>query len=376
MPSRIAGSPRLVRLLLVLLALIAVGCTGSDDPGPASPAPPAVASLEPTTEPTAQPGDPEPTVNAAPQTIDSQGFELVVALEAGTPVEDELGNLVTVHGLTIWPDSFADIGPFERDDVELFGGLEREWQDPGGLVALDIAVCAAGQEQQASAPLVDFFAATRTDAPVVDDDSTGAAAGRHPIISPGFTFPPPGDCARGWLPVGWSGEAEPTVARYLLTSAESGGAPRFLYQWDVTPSEPAASEQLFQVGEQVTFNDGPLADTTVSVAGWAELVGVESPVPGTRLVAVSLEICSAGPAPIAFGLAIDGWNLAEPVEGAAIPSPIDADGSTDGECRTGWLGFAVPLGGRPTGFFVTDQRDPLVGFAAWSLAGAALPVPQ
>lgn len=306
------------------------------------------------TTPTAAP-TPEPT----PSIADAELAD-VIELSAGERVIDASGNAVAVHSVTRLP-------------LELVGSQVPVFDDrgdilTGDLAALDISWC-SGTDPGAGTvefDLVDDLEQALTNAPGLD-------AAFAPV-APGFALPDAGDCIRGWLAVSASSPAS-NVARYLRSATDQDGSTeRVLFQWTVDVTEPDTDDALV-IGQTVTFNNGPLIGTSVELLGWSELLDAESPVAGARLVAVRLQVCTETEDWPEFGLSVEGWNLIAPVD------PRDRLGADPlaaltGVCTEGWLEFAAPLGTAPSGFFISDGRDPIDGFALFSLAGAAVAPPD
>lgn len=326
---------------------------------------------------------PQPTLS------DDDLFE-VIDLEAGEQIEDAQGNLIAIYGYQPWPETFAALTPEHKIAFPFFGDVEALADPDSALVAIDVAMCAAGLDSE-GVGTVEFFLHKNADEPLSADAvlNRGVLA-RHPVLSPSFDLPASAKCSRGWLPVLWAGGEEPGVARYVLSNRRTGQVEveRHLYQWtieqvDAPDLDAAVATDFFRPGQTITFNDGLLDQTTVVVDGWSELIGSDSPIAGTRLIAVSLTVCLATPRWPEFGIALDGWNITAPLDptdqlGAEL-SEVDPDalaGGVEPACYDGWLEFAAPLGAVPTGFFASDGRSVDVGYAEWSLEGAALPVPQ
>lgn len=365
--------------LLLMVALGAISCSNAAQP----------AAAKPTVAPTSVPGDdaststsgadaPTPTADASPDPdagLVNEDLAGIFELEAGEQVEDEQGNLVAIYGVSTWPAAYAALDPFEDDNIELFGGLEQEWDQPGALVALDVGICSPGVTEEPAGGSAEFYVSASANTALPTDRSTsGSSNSRIPVVEPALRFPDIAECSRGWLPVAWEGGADPAVARYLLSVRSPGasGTERYLYQWQITPGSLPDRDEGFGTDELVTFNDGDLAGTTVTFRGWAEFVGSESPIEGTRIVGISLDVCPVGDAWPEFGLAVDGWNLASQLSPA---NRLGAEAGDSADCYDGWLEFVVPLGGVPTGLFATDGVDPVAGFAGWSLTDAALATP-
>lgn len=320
-------------------------------------------------------GDSAPEPTAAPQLADF--VDGVETLEAGEQVQDAQGNLVSVYGVRAWPDSFEQLSD-EAQAAFSFPSDVAALRDPATrLVGLDVGMCAAGVASQGFATAEFYVHDDATELLSTDPVLDREVFAETPVASPGFSVPAPGTCRRGWLPVLRSDDGLPAVARYVLVSRQSATAEpeQWVYQWQIDSTDTIEADDFFGVGQTVTFNDGRLDGTTVKVDGWAELVDVASPVDGTRRVAVSLNYCPRSTTLPTFGLAVDEWNLVEPDVGdPLLGAALETDPT--GRCYTGWLQFAVPFGGVPTGFFVSDGSDPINGFAQWSLEGAALAAPQ
>lgn len=328
---------------------------------------------------------------AQPERVLVPGEESVVEivdLVAGQQYTDAQGNLVVIYGIASWPETFTDLPAASRPGFAFSSPFDVLGDSQLDLVALDIGMCAAGIGLSDTAPAgfgtVEFFVHDSPTAPLSNDpivDRSMVIA--HPVAGSGFEFPAQSSCARGWLPVVRASDRSPTVARYVLTNRTSSTAPieRHVYQWEVDAvgrdltDSTAASEVVFAAGQTVTFNEGPLAETTVVVDGWAELVGQQAALGGTRLVAVSLSFCPSGDRLPEFGLAVDGWNLIAPERGSDLLGAQTAGEPTQ-SCFDGWLRFAVPFGAVPTGFFASDGLNADTGYAFWTLDGAALPAPE
>lgn len=381
-PLKLGFARRIGVLMIVALAL--AGCSDAAEDAeqePTASSDTTQATVEPSTPPVESDSSPTPEPaqpsSDTESTLTEEQLAGMFELEVGEQIEDEQGNLVAIYGVLPWPQAYETLEPFDRADIELFGGIESEWVDAGALAALDIGICAPGVTPQGEGGSAEFFVSAHADAPLpVDRSGSGASNSRHPVVEPGLVFPEAAECSRGWLPVAWEGGESPVIARYLLSVRAPGGSDldRYLYQWQVTPSV-ASDVGTFGPGEVVSFHEGDLAGTTITMDGWAEFVGSESSVPGTRIVGVSLEVCPASTRWPQFGVAVDGWNLtAQLVPGDQLGA--EAEDVATQTCHDGWLEFAVPLGGVPTGFFAADGADPVAGFASWSFAGAALPPPQ
>lgn len=326
---------------------------------------------------------------AAPQrSLQDEELATVTDLAPGEQVLDVRGNLVTVHGIAEWPSGFADLPTTARSSFPFFADVTGASDPTVRLVAIDVAMCAAGIDTD-DAGAGEFFVAATADDPLSGDPVLDRPlATTHPVRTPSFGFPSPATCSRGWLPMYWAGDRPPDVARYVVESApEPGAEPEtHLHQWAVaevptstspdTAAEPDGEiDRAFRAGETVRFTEGPLDGTTVRVQGWAESIGEPSAIDGTRMVAVSFEVCPASSVHPSFGVGVDGWNVVAPVDPDAF---FDADVGVDpeaGGCVDGWMSFAVPLGTVPTSFFASDGLDPVTGFAEWSLTGAALAAP-
>lgn len=301
---------------------------------------------------------PPPTVTSVPiPTLADDDTDSITTVEAGSLVTDAAGNQVAVHAVRALP---AELLVRPEDQVRI-----------GQAAAIDISMCRAATFATADAVSVEFAVVDADDTPL---SIVGSLPGTVPLIAPAFALPEPGACARGWLAVRVD-TSDAAVGRYVMGTDGEAGIERHVYQWTdlLADADLDAGEQLFVRGETVTFNDGPLIGTTVELQGWAELIGAESPA-GTRQVGVRVEVCAATEDWPEFGLAVNGWNL------VAVADPADRLGADPlapltGNCFEDWVEFAVPLGQRPTGFSVSDGIDPVDGFAAWSLVGAAIDAP-
>jgi len=366
---------------LLLGALLLVGCSSGESTDSASTAVPQTPSAVAQSSATAtavEGSQPTPTTVREP-VLQDQDVASVVDLSSGEQTADVQGNLIAVYGSYAWSDAFDELSADAQTSFPFFGDVD-ELADPSrDLVVLDVGMCSAGIDAAGFGTAEFFVHRSNTDVLSTDLVNDRGVLARHPVLQPGFRFPGAAQCTRGWLPVLWTGGEPPAIARYVLTTRESADAAieQHVYQWDLEPiqaSPPQPEDEPFLAGQTVTFNAGPLRETTVTVNGWAELVGVDSPVDGTRLVAVSLAYCPSSLDTPDFGLSVDGWNIVGPV---GEPGSLGADSAADPtqQCFDGWLEFVVPFGGVPTGFFASDGVDSSTGYAEWSLVGAALPAP-
>jgi hypothetical protein len=312
-------------------------------------------------------------------TIRDEALAALVDLDAGEQVQDGVGDLIAVYAVAPWPDGFTALSSDARAQFPFVDVIDPALVVDHDLYAVDIGMCAAGVNA-GDGGTVDVYIHGDPDDPLATADSVNRAAfGTEPVPLPGFTFPSAGECARGWLPVYWDQPQAPGTVRYVLTAPGADGElERSVYQWSVAPTAgdgPAAGMEPFGIGQTVTFNVGPLQDSTVVVDGWSELVDTQSPIDGTRVVGVSLTVCPAGSEWPVFGLALDGWNLAMPLDPGNRLGAESVD-SIAGNCFDGWLDFAAPFGTTPTGFTASDGVDFVDGFAEWSLDGAALATPR
>ncbi len=291
-------------------------------------------------------------------TLADDAVDSVTTVAAGSSVTDAAGNQVAVHAVRLLPQELL-VRP--EDQVRI-----------GQVAAIDISMCRAGAFATGDAVSVEFAVVDREDRPLTALDPL---AGALPLIAPGFAVPEAGTCARGWLGVRIEA-ATGQVGRYVLAVAGDDGVERHVYQWSGIPADgdidPAG--QLFERGETVTFNDGPLVGTTIRFQGWAELLDAQSPA-GTRQVGVLTEVCAATEDWPEFGLGVEGWNLV-PVGDPADRLGADPLAPLSGSCFEGWLEFAVPFGQQPTGFTASDGIDRVDGVAAWTLDGAAIEGPS
>jgi len=310
----------------------------------------------------------------------------VIDLDAGAQVQDLQGNLIAVHGFVQWPTAFADLSDETQTSYPFFGDADAAADPTTELGVLDVSMCSAGIDAAGFGTAEFFVHADKTDVLSQDRVRDRGLLTRHPVVAPGFFFPSSATCTRGWLPVIWSGDQAPSTARYVLTTRKSAAddAERHVYQWDISDAERNSVDEprgggssaaeldaddatVFRAGQTVTFVAGSLADTTVQVSGWSELVGTESELEGTRVVGIALTVCASAAKIPEFGLSVDGWNIAR----TETEIVVGDDG-----CFDDWVWFVVPFGGVPTGFFASDGANPMTGYAAWSLDGAALPAPQ
>lgn len=329
----------------------------------------------------------EPTPTAVPEpTLADQGVASIVDLQAGQQVEDAQGNLIAIYRIAEWPEPFAALSDQAQADFPFFGDVQAV-VDPGSkLLVLDVGMCAAGVDFNGFGTAEFFVHESLTEGLSTDPVLNRGVQARHPVVRPGFGFPSPAECRRGYLPVLWSGDQAPHVARYVLATRATAGADieRHVYQWELdvatiddaqSDADPVESQdESFGIGQTVTFNNGRLTDSTVVVDGWAELIGAASSIEGTRLVAVSLDFCPAASSLPEFGLGVDNWNIVAPMDQDVLGAAAALDPAEN--CFDGWLEFAIPFGSVPTAFFASDGANANTGYAEWSLVDAALSAPQ
>lgn len=329
------------------------------------------------------PRDPEPVAEATPTpSLADNDVATITVSEPGSQVQDAQGNLVAVYGMMPWPDALEGMANDARAQVAFFGRMAVLNDPATSIVAIDVGLCEAGIDADAVGT-AEFFVQRTVDDPL----STAVERNRelvlnHPVQQPGFSFPRSAECTRGWMPMIWSEAELPTVARYVLAVRPDGQGPveRHVYQWELdlpagNVAALAETSEQFAAGQTVTFNQGDLAGSTVTVDGWAELVGAGSVIDGTRQVAVKIDFCPESERLPQFGLGIDGWNMIAPSPSDSLLGARDAADPT-AACFDGWLEFSVPFGAEPTSFFVSDGKRSDIGYAEWSLRQAALPIPQ
>ncbi len=340
-------------MVLGLVLVAAAGCSSTPQRIPV-----------PVTEPTVDQNSaettvvtPPPSVTSAPvPTLDDDPTASVTTMEAGSIVTDAAGNQVAVHAVRALP---ADLLVRPEDQLRI-----------GQAAAMDISMCRSGALATGDAVSIEFAVVEADNAPLTSLDPL---PGTVPLVAPGFDLPEPGACSRGWLAVHVD-SADGDVGRYVLVLSGDDGIERHVYQWaELVDGDIDPAEQLFERGETVTFNQGPLIGTAIELQGWAELIGAQSPA-GTRQVGVLVEVCTATEDWPEFGLAVDGWNL------VTVADPSDRLGADPlapltGSCFEDWVEFAVPFGQRPTGFTASDGIDRIDGVAAWTLERAAIDAP-
>jgi hypothetical protein len=374
-------------LFVSFSVLIVANCSAQDAGDSESGTPEAAATPDDATSTgdessSATEGGPVATGVAEPSLAD-EDLASVTVLEAGAQVEDAQGNLISIYGLAEWPEPFEDLSDAAQADFPFFGDVAAVGDPATELVVLDIGMCATGIDATGFGTAEFFVHDSPDDVVSTDQVLDRGVLAHHPVVQPGFKFPATATCSRGLLPVLWTGDDAPTIARYVLTTPASGAAEveRHVYQWDldgqiIDPADMDVDESsLFDVGQTVTFNEGRLAELTVEVGGWAEMLGATSEIDSTRVVAVSMSFCPSSPVLPEFGLAVDGWSLVAPADDDELFGARTSDDAAQ-SCFEGWLEFVVPFGGTPTGFFASDGADSINGYAEWSLANAALPTPQ
>ncbi len=375
---------------VVLAACVVVGCSGNDQPqtdeaqdasaqeSPSAGSAESNGSIDSSLNATAVPSDAQPELS-------DEDLASITELAVGEQVADAQANLIAVYGIATWPESFADLSDDAQASFPFLADVDGVSDPTSQLMALDVGMCSAGIDAVGSGTAGFFVNTAATDVLSTDPVLGRELLVQHPVLQPSFAFPAAAECARGWLPILTSHDDTPAVARYVLETRPTSDAQveRHVYQWDLasSPVESADSDapiddasKEFEAGQTVTFNEGSLSGTTVSVDGWAEYVGHASALEGTRMVGVSLNFCPASGEVPKFGLAIDNWNIVAPLE----TNPLGVEDSADPaeHCFEGWLDFAVPFGGVPTAFFASDSAKSVAGYAEWSLLDAALPTPE
>jgi len=372
---------------VMVLVLLGAQCSSSESTDAALATPQAVEAQadsgdsDDQNETVATAGEPTSAAVAAP-TLADEDVASVLDLQPGQQVEDAQGNLIAIYGLAEWPEPFAALSDRAQAGFPFFGDVQAVVDPASRLVVLDVGMCAAGIDFTGSGTAEFFVHESSTEALSTDPVLDRGVQARHPVVRPGFGFPSPAECRRGYLPVLWSGEQAPQIARYVLATRATAGADieRHIYQWEldvvaIDAADPVKSQdESFGIGQTVTFNKGRLTDLTVVVDGWAELIGVASSIEGTRLVAVSLDFCPASSSLPEFGLGVDNWNIVAPMDQDVLGAAAALDPAEN--CFDGWLEFAIPFGSVPTAFFASDGANASTGYAEWSLVDAALEAPQ
>jgi len=394
----LSKSTRALQFRWIIAALMLLTACTSSSGTSAAPVetPPAATSEAPETTQTptvAEPPDvtsePEPTPTATPApTLADNDVSSVNTVQAGAQIEDSQGNVVAVYGVQQWPEPFEALSDAVQEQFAFFGQAAVLNDPTRNIFALDVGMCSAGIDAAGEGTAEFFLQASPDDALSTVLDGNRELGLQHPIQQPAFQLPSTAECSRGWLPMMWSGDDAPELARYVLAFRPEGGSiERHVYQWQIdrgTRSESVEDEQAddrtadveqFAAGQTVTFNQGELSGTTVRVDGWAELVGVASMFDGTRQVAVSVQLCPVADGVPDFGLGVDGWNMIAPTDDGSLLGPQDETAPAP-ECYEDWLEFSVPFGAEPTSFFASDGERVDIGYAEWSLQRAALPAPQ
>jgi hypothetical protein len=387
---------QMFRSALGVMALVLLGAACSSSESTQAPvATPEPSEVQADSDGSADSEDQSETVETADASIPSavpeptladQDVAIVVDLQAGQQVKDAQGNLIAIYGIAEWPEPFAALSDQAQADFPFFSDVQAVVDPASKLVVLDVGMCAAGIDFTGFGTAEFFVHESSTEALSTDPVLNRGVPAQHPVVRPGFGFPSPAECRRGYLPVLWSGDQAPQVARYVLATRATASAniERHVYQWeldfaaidDAQPdTDPVESQdESFGIGQTVTFNQGRLTDSTVVVDGWAELIGAASSIEGTRLVAVSLDLCPASLSLPEFGLGVDNWNIVAPMDQDVLGAAVALDPT--GNCFDGWLEFAIPFGSVPTAFFASDGANASTGYAEWSLVDAALAAPE
>ena len=367
---------------LVIATILLANCSPDDVAQPTETPTATEATAEPESDTTSVEIDevatPDETPTPGPQLSDAD-FASRLDVAAGAQIEDAQGNLLSVYGIAAWPTPFEQLPAGSRQAFPYFADVDALTNPDVALIAVDVGMCSAGIDATGFGTAEFFAHGSPDDVLSTDAIVNRGIVTRHPVLQPGFEFPGAAECVRGWLPMIWGGDEAPTTVRYVLTTRPSAGADieRHVYQWqiDAPIDAPVADVDRFGMTQTVTFNDGPLASTTVVVDGWAELVAAQSEVGDTRLIGVSLTYCPSSLQLPEFGLTVDGWSIIAVPEGSDLLGARRADDPTQ-QCFDGWLEFAVPFGAVPTAFFVSDGLNSTTGYAEWTLANAALPAPE
>lgn len=366
--------------LALFAALVGVGaaCTsssGSDDGANETPS----TANDPTTNPSSGTQDGSETIendsDPGDFAVDEPAEELISAgaLLASEPIIDPAGNIVTVYSVTAWPHSWADAGALGSSAVPMAANIGQEWAPATNLLAVDVSLCVNGDVSGSDVDGTYEFA--------IETPGNGSASGlvrlgSFSVVSPKFERPAAGDCARGFAPVTWVGPIpERAEVSYILNQrvGDSQEVLRSSYLWSipVDPSDSLTPTGL-AAGTTVTFEQGALAGATVRFDGWAELIGVDSPVAETRLIAALIETCPGSGSMLEFGFATSHWNLATTIDMPLLA--LDRYVPSSEQCSSGWIVGAVPVGSEPTGFWVGESGD-VDPLAHWSFVDAALPSP-
>lgn len=379
----------------VVPVLILSACTVSDPDDEASP----TTGESPSAEPTGtQFVAPEVTETPAP-TPESGGpvVERVVTGQ-GTSLLDFLGNALVVHRWQPWPDVFEEVDPFAEAGSHVFGRI-GEGRAPGDmLVAVDLEVCASGEQP----PDLELFSPRFHFVDGDDESSIDLAADPlaavvvDRVVEPAFSWPAAGSCHRGWQTVAWSGDADDIASlNYVAVSrAEATFGERHVYQWTLDDPSNDLNEQtpLLPSNLKASFPSGELAGWAVTMLGWRPVgdstdltvpsVSFErsylQPDDGYELIAALVEVCGGpgGHMP-EFGLQIESWNLTPRfIDGEPWgPGYVTIRPPLPGDCTIGWLPFEMPVGAEPSGLFATDTDDPDSRVLSWSLDDEPLEAP-
>lgn len=293
-------------------------------------------------------------------------------IETVWPIEDMHGNLITVHGVHPWPDSYAALRSL-GGSVPLAGQVDDVFSSATSLAAVDVSVCARTLGDIDVADTAGVFSVGNQIAAPMPANGNGSLSSSDSTLVPGLVWPDVGACARGWLAVATTADLSKQLFVHYWAAGDDLGEDILVWSPPVVTAPPASTADSFGPGQIVTFNGGELTGASIVVDGWAELVKAPAGSPGTRPVGLSLQACPSqnGVWPN-VGLSVDGWNLAQAT--TRTIGALDALTQSAAACDNGWLIFEVPNGGRVTGAFVAEQ--PGTPGARWSLVGAALPDPS
>lgn len=398
--------------------LLAASCTsGSSQSGSLGPVP-SVSSTVPVTSP----DDSTERAEQAPSAVQPGVPPPEVEANMGDPVEDEFGNLLTVHGVHQVPIQFVDLSSDEvdavpdyeaflhgsgsptaflevgqRQDPDFNDGSEQSVQAVSSLrmddlIAIDFAVCAGPGDSSTSEPILAIFQVINDEtdplapsASVVlaqpDRTRHDRAGSTDPaeLVWPAFTWPTSAACTRGWIVATWANSraTKPIAVRYWLGSGSGSGDSQPYYEW--TRRGPSSDSPLFSHGLSASDNVALAAgedEILVRVQGWAEVPSLPGPGPKVRWVGVLLEVCAEElTAELDLALGFEAWKLLEATDAPpALEDPLFEPERHS--CRQGWSMFRVPFGAIPdwvSASYGSEARSPLM---VWSLDAAALKAPQ
>jgi len=319
-----------------------------------------------------------------------------VDVDQGQSITDLMGNEITVHGWAPWPAALDGFDPYANPDLALFGNIAFNRAPGTSMVAVDIEACASADQPADKELFGARFQPITSSGDVRGGDDVDLRSFMifQPVLTPYFTWPAAGECARGWQGLEWAIDLQPPAgAQYTAISTDNDTfGQREVYRWAIADPADVSSlggDPSLVEGLSGSFIGGQLAGATVTVNGWLDVEPPDTPLSpsgrpyltalnGSRLVAALVEACagSTGAMPT-FGLQVDGWNLLGEFrrDGPWALGFTSLVRPVSGDCATGWVAFEVPDGATPTAIFATDPIDLDARWIFWRLGSEQIDPP-